>query len=288
MPTRPFNTRCWITGAHLRHHEAFLLDRELAGEIRRDLAQKLAVIDQVLAEFSPRADQTERARALGLSPFAQRLVCAQLAEAYGHAVGAAELFMPFLAAARRELLRWVDSVKRDERIARRFAETSEKGWARLFEVARRIRRLLSRETSVALLRRHADACLARIYPHEDPAGVERWLADMEPSQLVAQAEIPDPDRRTVLWALAERTRGHSSRSAGAMVSPPRVADPDPRDALEAPPHQPDAARGPADDFEDLLSPTGAETVEAPPACIPDAPTGPALASARDPGAEHQA
>lgn len=218
MNKLPRMIRCWITGAEIPMRDALMFDRTTACAIRSALAQRLAVLDRLLVELAPRAGNGDHARILGVPPHAPRLIGEIMAQAYATATETTELFKPWPEVTRRSRQRWIDGVLGDARIAARFAGLGGDEWMRIAAVARQLRIGLKTAFSNELLRRHADACLALVYPGRDHGAaraMDLWLAGEEPTKLVTRAAILEEDRAAVLEAITARAAKAKLRLAAA-------------------------------------------------------------------------
>jgi len=74
MKAHNARARCWVTGVDLALDEARVLDARRAVEIRKDLVQRLTLIDRLLSDFGPRAGECERASEIDVPPHAFRSV----------------------------------------------------------------------------------------------------------------------------------------------------------------------------------------------------------------------
>lgn len=206
--------KCWITGIDVLPAESFGLDRYAATALRRELAQRLALLDQVLETLGMRAGTTPRAQELGARPADRRLVCRAVAEGYGLGIGHPEVFQTWKALQQAQLDRWLEGLLADPALAARIPEADPTACTRLHRIATRVVAGLPPDKVKAIRRTRYDGFVALAYPGEKPEETDAWLAMHDVFSLCAAAGIPTTGQVAALEGLELRCQIARTRIVG--------------------------------------------------------------------------
>lgn len=208
--------KCWVTGIEVLPSESFGVDRWVAAALRRELAQRLALLDQVLQDLGTRAGDTPRAQELGARPSDRRLVCRAVAEGYGLGIGHPEVFRTWTDIQQAQLDRWLEGLRTDPALASRIPESDPAACTRVYRIAARVVAGLPADKAKALRRAHYDGHVALACPVEKPEETDAWLATHDVLSLCATAGIPTTGQVTALEGLELRCQIARARVAGQL------------------------------------------------------------------------
>jgi hypothetical protein len=208
--------KCWITGIEVLPSESFGLDRYSATALRRELAQRLALLDQVLENLGTRAGSTPRAQELGARPSDRRLVCRAVAEGYGLGIGHPEVFQTWSTLQQAQLDRWLEGLLADPALAARIPESDPAACTRLYRIAARVVAGLTTDKVKAIRRARYDGLVALAYPGEKPEETDAWLATHDVFSLCGAAGIPTTGQVVALEGLESRCQIARARIVGEL------------------------------------------------------------------------
>lgn len=179
--------RCWVTGALAEINTMYRLDVGVATRLRHELAQRLALLDQVLEGLAPRAGATARAKELGLGQNAVRLVTANVAAGHTRGLMCAELFISFGAQLRGQLEDEVAELCRDPRWRDRQQRVSREEMLKVVELTASVYRQLLLPGQRSVLPRPVVTDWVWRSNARGWMALTRWVCNQWPEHLTADA-----------------------------------------------------------------------------------------------------